>query len=231
MKRTLARTLAWTLHLFTHNFWWKVLSLAGAVIIWALVASEPELSTFATARVEYKNLSDDLELSSQPVGTVSLELRGPSGQLRGLGDGGIHPAVVLDMAGIGTGQHTFPLGEASVKLPRGVRLVGSIPPDVQFAFEPRLVRDAPVQVRFYGEGKNGFVVDHWNVTPKSVLIAGPQTHVARMTAAVTDPVDVSGLSGEAEFRVNAFVEDPFVRLESSPQVTVAVTMKRKQGGT
>ena len=44
---------------------------------------------------------------------------------------------------------------------------------------------------------------------------------------VTDPVDVSGVVGSAEFHVNAFVEDPYVRFQSSPQVTVAVTMKKK----
>ena len=57
-----------------------------AVVIWALVASEPELSTFATVRLEYKNLPDDLEISSDPVSSVVLELRGPSGELRGVGE-------------------------------------------------------------------------------------------------------------------------------------------------
>ena len=41
-----------------HNFGWKLLSLGIAVVIWAVVASEPELSTFATAPVEYKNLPE-----------------------------------------------------------------------------------------------------------------------------------------------------------------------------
>ena len=67
------RALRWV----TDNFLWKVLALAAAVAIWMLVASEPELSTFATVRLEFKNLPEDLEISSEPVSTVSLELRGP----------------------------------------------------------------------------------------------------------------------------------------------------------
>ena len=47
------------------------------------------------------------------------------------------------------------------------------------------------------------------------------------TAVVTDPIDVSNVVGTSEFRVNAFVEDPYVRFEGSPQVTVTVTMKKK----
>ena len=56
--------LKWMLGLVTHNFWWKVLALASSFVIWALVASEPELSTFDTVRLEYRNLPDDLEISA-----------------------------------------------------------------------------------------------------------------------------------------------------------------------
>src|SRR5690242_3570199 len=88
------------------NFWWKMLSLAIAVGIWWVVAIEPELSTFETVRLEYKNLPDDLEISSDPVESVVLELRGPSGELRGVGEG-IRPAVILDMSTVLPGQRTF----------------------------------------------------------------------------------------------------------------------------
>ena len=42
------KTLHWVAGLVSHNFWWKVLALSIAILIWALVASEPELSTFVT---------------------------------------------------------------------------------------------------------------------------------------------------------------------------------------
>jgi hypothetical protein len=51
--------------------------------------------------------------------------------------------------------------------------------------------------------------------------------VARITSVVTDRVDVSSVVGSSEFRVNAFVEDPYVRFVGSPQVTVSVTMKKR----
>jgi hypothetical protein len=37
------------LGLVTRNPGWKLLSLAIAVVVWGVVANEPELSTFATA--------------------------------------------------------------------------------------------------------------------------------------------------------------------------------------
>ncbi|HYW42761.1 MAG TPA: CdaR family protein [Bryobacteraceae bacterium] len=213
-----------------HNFWWKVLALGIAVVLWAVVANEPELSTFMTVRLAYKNLPDDLEISeisNESVGTILLELRGPSGQLRGLGDSAVHPAVTLDMSGVQPGQRTFPIGDGNVNLSRGLRLVRAIPSEVRFRFERRLERDVPVQVRFAGEGTHGYVVARHQVEPDKLRIAGPASRVARVTAVVTDPVDVSGAVGSSAYQVNAYVDDPFVRLQSSPLVRVAVTMMKK----
>jgi len=98
----------------TQNIGWKLLSLAIALVVWGVVANEPELSTFATVSVEYRNLPDDLEISSDPVSTVKLELRGPSGELRGVGDGGARPEVILDMSTVQPGDRTFPVGDGSV---------------------------------------------------------------------------------------------------------------------
>src|SRR3954471_17877872 len=120
MKRSWKRILG----LLVDNMWWKLLSLAIAVLIWALVASEPELSTFSTVRVEYKNLPDDLEISSEPVSAVALELRGPSGDLHGVTD--VRPSVVLDMSNARPGERTYTIGDDTVRLPRGVRLVRAI---------------------------------------------------------------------------------------------------------
>src|SRR5438105_5930299 len=111
------RYLRW----MTENFGWKVLALAVAFVLWALVASEPELSTFVTVPLAYKNLPDDLEISGEPVNSISLELRGPAGELRSLGEtGGLRPAVVIDMTGVEQGERTYSIGDGNVRLLRGV---------------------------------------------------------------------------------------------------------------
>jgi YbbR domain-containing protein len=214
------------LGLVTQNFWWKVLALAISFVIWALVASEPELSTFDTVRLEYRNVPDDLEISAAPTETVSLELRGPASELRGVG-ASRPPTVVLDMSDVRPGQRTFTIGDGNVGLARGVRLVRAIPSEVRFDFERRLVRAVPVQVHFTGEEGGGYVIASHSVTPENLVIAGPASHVARVQAAVTDPVNMSSVVGTSQFRVNAFISDPYVRFQTSPQVTVTVTMRKK----
>lgn len=216
----------WWLGLVTENFGWKILSVLIAVVLWALVASEPELSTFVNVRVEYKNLPDDLDLSSEPVTSVLLELQGPSGQLQGIGDGGLHPAVVLDMSTVTPGEWTFPIGPANVRLSRGVRLVQTTPSELPFTFERRVTRTVPVRARITGDGHAGYTVVGQEADPAELTIVGPASRVAKIKQVETDPVDVSTVVGTKQFRVNAFVGDPFVRFQSSPQVVVTVTMKK-----
>jgi hypothetical protein len=208
------------------NIWWKLLALATALVIWALVASEPDLSTFSTVRLEYKNLPGDLEISSEPVTTVVLELHGPSGALRGVSES-IRPSVVLDMSNARSGDRTYTIGDGNVKLARGVKLVRSIPQEVRFQFDQRRVRTVPVEVRFTGEGQNGYEIERSEVEPSEVQIVGPRSRVSRIHSAVTDLVDVSNVVGNSEFHVNLLVDDAFVRLQANTQAIVRVTMKKK----
>ena len=211
---------AW--QLLVHNFWWRVLALVVAVSIWAVVASEPELSMFATVPVEYRNLPDNLEMSSQPAETVTLELRGPSGELRGFGESR-PPFVELDMTDITPGVHTFAIDSGDVRLARGVRLVRAFPSEVRIEFDHRLVRTIPVKVQF----TEGSAVARYRVTPDKLVVAGPARHVERIDKLLTDRVDVSSATGTAEYRVNAFLDDAFVRFESGSEVTVTVTMAKR----
>jgi YbbR domain-containing protein len=218
------RYLKW----ITENFWWKVLALAIAFALWWVVASEPELSVFVTVPLTYKNLPDDLEISGEPVNSISLELRGPAGELRSLGDsGGTRPGVILDMTGVRIGERTFPIGNGNVRLARGVRMIRAIPSEARFEFERRATKQVRVAPRFSGDGVNGYSVAHYAVEPDTLQVVGPASRVERISSVITDPVNVAAVVGTARFRVNAFVEDPYVRFADSPQVTVAVTMKKK----
>jgi YbbR domain-containing protein len=219
------RTLRWIGDLLFQNLLWKLLSLAIAVVIWALVATEPELATFANVRLEYKNLPEGLEISSDPVSSIVLELRGPSGALRGVGDS-VHPAVVIDMSDAATGERTFSIDDRNVKVMRGVRLMRAIPSEVRFHFEPRRVSTVPVHIRFVGEGQHGYSVGEYHVDPPEMEITGPRSHVTRIAAVVADPIDLANTTGTAQFHVNVFTEDSFVRFLNTPEVLVTVTMKK-----
>jgi YbbR domain-containing protein len=209
-----------------HNLAWKLLALALAVVIWILVSSEPEYSTFATARVVYSDLPDDLDISSDPVPLVTLELRGPSNELRNL-EGPQRPAAVLNMSDAVPGERTYTIEDGAVHLPRGIELLRSIPSEIRFRFEKRTTRLVPVKARFSGARAAGLDPGAVAIQPASLEITGPESHVSRVQNVVTDAVDLSTGASAVTQRVNAFVDDPFVRFVSSPQVTVSVAPPKR----
>ena len=212
------------LGLVTGNPGWKLLSLAIAVVVWGVVANEPELSTFTTAGIEYKNLPEGLEISSEPVSAVKLELRGPSGQLRGVSDGA-SPEVILDMSDVRVGERTFPIGDGNVRLVPGVQLVRAIPSLVRIRFERHAQRTVKVTPRLHD--RDGYEVADYTVNPDAVAIAGPASHIAQVETVVTDTVNVPGRVGSFEYPVNTFVDDPYVRFPDVSRVTVTVTVRKR----
>ena len=197
-------------NLITRNFGWKLLSLAIAVVVWGVVANEPELSSFVTAGVEYSNLPDDLEISSDPVSSVKLELRGPSGQLRGIGEGGAlprsHPGHV---EGAAWRPHFSDRRQRRQNGRAGSIWCVRSRPKCGFGFERRAMRTLKVTPRF--REREGYEVSGFTVTPDAVAIAGPASHVALVDTVLTDQVNVPARAGTFEYPVNTFVDDPFVR--------------------
>lgn len=211
---------------FTQNLGWKLLSLAAALLLWISVASEPELSAFISVRVEYKGLAPDLEISSDVVETVFLEVHGPSADLPGLPELRRQYAVILDMSNVGPGQHTFTINPGDVRMPRGIQLVRAIPSQIRMDLEPSALRSVPVEVHIAGGLPPDLAVVEALAEPSALAITGPASHVARVAAVVTDPIELKPQVGTNEYRVSAFVSDRHVRFQDSPMVTVKVTVRR-----
>jgi len=211
---------------FTQNIGWKLLSLALAVLVWISVASEPELAAFISVPVEYKNLSPAVEINSDVVETVDLEVRGPSEALR-LSEAPRRAAVILDMADVEPGQHTFTIDSGDVRLPRGVQLVRAIPSQIRMTFEPGATRSVPVEVRFAEGLPRDLQVVEATVEPSALAITGPASRVVHVASVRTNPLTLKPEAGTNRYRLEAYVNDARVRFQDPPQVTVKVTVGKK----
>ena len=130
----------------------EVVRTSDRRFLWIAVANEPELSTFVSVPIEFKDLPEELEISSDVMEKVELEMSGPSGELRDFA--GSRTAVVLDLSDAAPGERTYRIHEGTLHLPRGLRLIRSIPAQVRFQFEPRRQRTVPVVVRFTTTRRN-----------------------------------------------------------------------------
>jgi len=210
---------------FTSNVGWKLLSLAAAFFIWVNIASEPELATILSAPVEYKNYPKDLEISSTIVDTVNVEARGPSGQVRDLSESRI--AAIVDFASVkAPGERTITLTSAQLNLPRGIELIRVIPAQLRFRFERRASKTLSVEVPYSGQMSPGLTVVHADIVPPTLTIAGPESRVAAVQRAVSDPFDLSQVTGDTQQKLSVYIAEPQVRFVSVPQVTVKIHVEK-----
>jgi YbbR domain-containing protein len=215
------------IELITRNAGWKLFSLLVSLLLWFTFGRDPEMGAFVAVPVEYHGLPDDLEISSDLVESVSVDLRGPSEKIANFS--AAKSAVVLDFSGIHKpGEQTFQIDERNISVPSGMRLERAVPAQIRLHFEQRTQLAVPVQVRFSGAAPKGYQLEHYNVTPEELTVVGPESRVKKIEYAVTDPVDLSSVVSESEFHVNAFLGDPHVRFEKPEKISVKVYMETKR---
>lgn len=209
----------------TVNFWWKLTSLAIAIVLWYALIDEPELTTTISVPVQYNKTQTDMEISSEVPHSVLLEVRGPASRLGAIPASA--PAVVLDLSGQREpAEKTFTIVQRDVKLPGGVMLVRAIPSQLRLKLERRIGREVPVQVRFSGPPPIGYRIASVAADPERLLITGPESHAQRVQFVETDPILLSDVVGEASFQVQVYVPDSQVSLDEPAPVTVRVTVEK-----
>ncbi len=213
------------------NAGWKLLSLAIAILLWMGFIQGPQLVTSVSVPVAYRNMPPDLEMDRNAPEQVLLELRGPAVKLRAFDAS--RASVVLNLSTVhGPGEQTFTIEPENIQLPNAVSLVRAIPSEMRLNFEEQAKAQIPIRIQWATPPPAGYRIQNQFVSPSSLAIVGPASHVRQVTYAETDPIDVSHVVGRTEFHVHTFVADPQVRCLFSKPVAVIVTLeKTAQGGT
>ncbi len=212
--------------LLLENLGLKLISLAAAVVLWSLLATEPASETSISVAVEFHNFPRHLELVSEQHPIVHLLVQGVSSRIRTLVPASV--AVVLDLARVQEpGERTFTLDSSRIVLPWGVTLVRAMPSQLVLKFEKRLTRSVQVLPRFSGVYPEGYDVSRHEVHPPSLKVVGPESRVGLLDYVSTEPIDLSRVIGSASFTVHAYLPDPYVRFENLESVRVNVEMKKR----
>ena len=203
------------------DFWWKIFSLIIAFGLWFAMVGDQERAITLTVPVEMKGVPPDLEISSDAPERVTVEVQGPSSKMRDLNDNAV--GVILDLSEVvQPGQRTFTVDQSNVFLPVGVRLNRAVPAQIRIRFENRMSKEVAVRVNLASPPPPGYRILSEIVSPQMVRIEGPESHIKGVSEAETDPIDISNVVGVKEYRVNLFVNDPFVRLANVSAVTVRI---------
>jgi YbbR domain-containing protein len=207
------------------NFGLKVVSLIAAVLLWFAVTREPLAEVAVSVPVEFHNSPAELEISTEVIPQVQVRVRGPVRAVRDLSPSEVHAVIDLDDAK--AGERTYDLNTRRIHVPEGIEVVQAVPSQMRLSFDARQTRRIEVKPRVIGTFAFGYRIAQVLANPDMITIVGPATHVQGVEAAVTDPVDATGVVGSATFTTHAYVSDPLVRLTDPNPIRVTVTTQKK----
>lgn len=208
------------------NLGLKFLSTGIAAMLWVLVAGERVVERVLRAPVEFQNLPAGLELVGNLPDTVEVRLRGSSGALSRMGAGDL--AAVLDLRTARPGRRLFHLTPTQVTVPYGIDVVQVGPSTLTMEFEMSGVRTVPVEPAVEGRPAAGFEVTKVTSDPQTVQVAGPESALKRLAAAVTEPVTIVDESRSVREIVTIGVPDASLRLVTPQTAVVTVTISPRQ---
>lgn len=207
------------------NIGWKLGALALSVLLWIALSAEPDLVTSRAVPILYRNLAPQFLVTGDVPDSVRIEIRGSASQLS---TASLADTVALFDLGVidAAGERTFTISNDNLNLPRGVTFLRAVPSQLRLRIARIAAKEVPVQVRTTGEVPAGYRFVSATASPMTLRITGSQRRVDAVAKVETDAIDLDGLTGPAERRVNAFISDPQIRFESTPVVTVKLTIER-----
>jgi YbbR domain-containing protein len=209
--------------IFVHNFWLKLVSLLLAIGLWLAVARSPVAEVEVRVPIEFQNLPDKLEIDSANSTEVQIRVRGPERVIHRLQPADVHAEI--NLATVRPGERTFDLSSSQIHVPQDLEVVQIIPAQFHLSFDDRATRKIEVRPRVTGNFASGMRVAQVIADPPNVTITGPRHRVEALEAAITDPVDATGVMTRATFITHAYVPDPLIQVAHPTSIHVTVTME------
>jgi YbbR domain-containing protein len=209
--------------IFVHNFWLKLVSLLLAFGLWMVVARDPIAEVEMKVPIEFRNLPDTLEIDSATFTEAQVRVRGPERLIHRLGAADVRAEI--DLAGVRPGERTFDLTGRQIHVPQDLKVVQIIPGQFHLSFDNRATRVIEVRPRVTGSFASGMRVAQVIADPANIEIIGPRRRLDAVEAAITDPVDVSGVMTRASFVTQAYVPDPLIQVVHPTPIRVTVIME------
>jgi YbbR domain-containing protein len=218
MRRTLA-------HWVTRDWQLKLVSLGLALGLWLLLVPAEKTSSekSLTVPLETRNVPAGLEIVERPAPTIDVTLRAPKRLLGEIGPSSLVAALDLERATVL--QQEYALNASMIAMPQGAEVVKISPSKVTVRLERTAEALLQVHATVRGKPASGFRVTRIEIEPTKVAVQGPESRVKASDAAVTAPVDVTGLAQSTIFDADIILPRPELRFVSpltSARVTVTI---------
>ena len=178
------------------TFLWAFI-MALAVWVAAVSSSDPdEVRAYPNPiPVEIVGQDPSLVITGDVPKQVELTLRAPRSVWDRLLNEENSVRAVLDLSGLSDGAHTL---EIQIQIAtRPVRIVSVTPRTATVTLEPLATRTFPIKLAVTGQPAIGYQAGDPTLTPKEIIVSGPQSVVDRVTQ-VRVPLNLAGVRESIE---------------------------------
>jgi len=194
--------VAGALRVLLHNWHLKLAALGLAILLWALVQTEPlSQETFAAVPVVAEVLDSSWTMArpASPA-AVELQLGGPAGEIIRLARDGA--TLRVPVASVGSRDTVIALQREWVDLGGRSRVtVESVSPlTVRMTFEPAVARNVHVSVPLRGElPADVALASVPEITPSTVVVRGPESRMMGLDSVSLAPLDLGSVNESGSF--------------------------------
>jgi YbbR domain-containing protein len=184
------------------NLGLKLLSVALAVFLWAVVVGEQKVEVTMNIPLEMKGLPRNLVMVNEPPDTLGVRVRGPKTLVSTLSPSEI---VLEGLPGnFVEGENVIAIRPDMVQVPRGIDVVDVALHRVRVVLDAVVEREVEVSPRVEGAPAKGYVVKQVTSSPPRIRMAGPRSDLRRLTRIYTVPINLDGHS--SSFTTRAMLE-------------------------
>ena len=176
--------------------------------------------------VVFESVPEDLVITDQNSDVINIRVQGSRAALRNVEAERL--AYVVDASGARRGAADFDVPQEPIVPPRGARVVSRSPSRLEVKFERRGTKVMSVRAEVTGVPAIGFRIAKVVIEPPRVRVTGARREVLRLSEAVTEVLDLSGLTETIERQVRLNLGGQNVWVEDPTDVTVRVEIEAEE---
>lgn len=204
-----------------------VLALAISVFIWGVAQGTSSVQQSFDVEVELVGVEESLVVTEQSADSINVRLRGSRAALRNLSVEQLKYRV--DARGGKPGVAVYEVDVESIPHPTGTSFVGYAPTQLEVRFEKRGQKTVPVRAETQGTPAPGFHLAGVVVVPDKIGLEGARRQVLKMKEVLTEKIDISGLTGDAEREARLVLGGGLVWPEDDKPVRVLIRIEPDPG--
>ena len=184
-----------------------LLAWAIAMALWGMAHGTSDIERGVDIPIVFEGVPEELVLLDQSARAVNIRVLGSRSALRDVGPTRIDYRVDVSGVQVGTTAVEIDPGLIDAQLPRGARVVSRSPASLELRFGHRGRKSLRVKAEVVGVPAPGYQVAWIEVDPAMVWLTGERRVVQRMREAMTEAVDIRGLSTPIEREVRLLLPD------------------------